>query len=97
MNEFETIGEDLGAIRDQFFGNPCFKVNDKAFIAWFEDEMVFKLSREQGEEVLEIEGTKKFNPNNQNKPLKEWIQVPASAKAQWADLAEAAMEFVDGK
>ena len=30
----------------QMFGKPCFKINKKAFVCFFEDEMVFKLMGE---------------------------------------------------
>lgn len=97
MDEFENIGAGLGAERAQFFGKPCFKTGGKAFCAWFEDEMVFKLPREMIEHTLAIEGATRFDPSKEGRPMKEWIQVPASAKAQWSELAFAAFEYVDGK
>ena len=36
------IGRAIGAEESQMFGKPCFKINGKAFVAFFQDEMVFK-------------------------------------------------------
>ncbi|HYG52293.1 MAG TPA: hypothetical protein VD905_15390 [Flavobacteriales bacterium] len=47
-----SIGKKIkGAEESQLFGKPCFKVNGKAFICFFEDEMVFKLNGTQHKEL----------------------------------------------
>jgi len=40
-----TIGQKIkNAEQSQMFGKPCFKINSKAFICFFQNCMVFKLT-----------------------------------------------------
>ena len=45
------------------FGKPCFKINGKAFICFFQNEMVFKLTGENHSEALSFDGTQLFDPS----------------------------------
>lgn len=41
---YELIGQSLkDTDQTQMFGKPCFKLKKKAFICFFQNEMVFKL------------------------------------------------------
>lgn len=64
------------AIESQMFGKPCFKYNGKAFICFFQNEMVFKLNGDIHSEALQLEGSKFFDLSGKNRPMKEWVQVP---------------------
>ena len=58
------IGENLpDAKQSQMFGKPCFKINGKAFICFFQNEMVFKLTGENHSEALSFDGTQLFDPS----------------------------------
>ena len=46
----ETEDAELG----NMFGKPCGKLNKKAFVSFFEDEMVFKIGREEVEQLLKM-------------------------------------------
>jgi len=74
-----------------------FEIINKAFVAWFQDEMVFKLGRE---EIAQIQsksaGSQLLDPSGKKRPMKDWLQVPAEFSEDWATLAKEALEFVEG-
>lgn len=92
---FLKIGRMLdGAEESQLFGKPCFKINGKAFICYFENAMVFKLNGDIHSEALLLEGSHLFDPSHKNRPMKEWVQVPYLHKMHWANLSKAAFTNV---
>jgi hypothetical protein len=91
-----SIGQQLGAEQSQMFGKPCFKTGGKAFMSFFENEIVFKLTGEAYHEAISLDGSQAFDPSGK-RPMKEWVQVPFEHKDKWADFAEAALEYVGGK
>ena len=94
---FIKIGERLQiAEQSQLFGKPCFKINGKAFICFFENEMVFKLKCEYHIEALRLEGSKLFDPSDKKRPMKEWVQVSSQFMDKWESYAKAAMNYVAG-
>ena len=95
LQTYEAIGQAMpGTAAGQLFGKPCFKINGKAFICFFREEMVFKLSGELHKEALSLEGASLFDPSGKGRPMKEWVQVPFSHKEQWTLYAEAALDYV---
>jgi hypothetical protein len=92
------IGNSLpNATESQLFGKPCFKVNGKAFMCFFENEMVFKLTSDFHNEALAFDGSQLFDPSKKGRPMKEWVQVPFDYKDSWERFAQAALEYVGGK
>ncbi len=90
------IGRSLeNALESQFFGKPCFKVNSKAFISFFEDEMVFKLRSDAHREAISLSGAKLFDPSGKKRPMKEWVQVPFAHCGKWSVFAQEAMNYVN--
>jgi hypothetical protein len=90
-----SIGQQFrNVVHSQMFGKPCFKINDKAFISFFHDEMVFKLSGDYHKEALLLEGSKLFDPSGNNRPMKEWVQIPYVYNDKWPYFAEKALEYV---
>lgn len=83
-----------GAEQSQMFGKPCFKTDGKAFICFFQNEMVFKLTGEVHEKALGFSGSQLFDPSGKGRPMKEWIQVPYAHADQWALLAKEALKYV---
>lgn len=89
------IGEKLeNAISSQMFGKPCFKINGKAFICFFENAMVFKLNGEMHKQALLLSNSLLFDPSGKKRPMKEWVQVVAEHKDQWPLLAASAYQYV---
>jgi hypothetical protein len=89
------IGQNFtDAIQSQMFGKPCFKINGKAFICFFQNEMVFKLKTEMHQEALSYDSSKLFDPSGKKRPMKEWVQVPFDYKNNWQKYAQEAMQYV---
>ena len=92
--EYLSIGNQLKAEQSQMFGKPCFKVNKKAFICFFQDSMVFKLEGTAHAEALNLKDSKLFNPSGKGRAMKAWVQVSFEHKDRWNDLAKLALDFV---
>lgn len=91
------IGQNLQeAQRSQLFGKPCFKINGKAFICFFQHEMVFKLTGDKHSEALSFDGSQLFDPSGKGRPMKEWVQVPYDYKEHWENFAQQALMYVKG-
>ncbi|MCX6256409.1 MAG: hypothetical protein NTW49_00675 [Bacteroidia bacterium] len=95
---YTTIGQNLnGAEQSQMFGKPCFKINGKAFICFFRNEMVFKLAGDIHKKALNLNGSELFDPSGKKRPMKEWVQVSYENKDKWTKFAEEAMKYVQTK
>lgn len=92
----KTGGKITNAVKSQMFGKPCFKINGKAFVCFFRNEMVFKLSGEARKEALSFEGSKLFDPSGKNRPMKEWVQLPYDHKDFWDKFAMESANYVTG-
>ena len=94
---FISTGQKMkGAEQGQLFGKPCFKINGKAFICFFQNEMVFKLNGDVHKEALSLDGSQLFDPSGKKRPMKEWVQVSARHQDKWARLANEALKYVSG-
>lgn len=92
---FLEIGEQLAdSVQSQMFGKLCFKIKSKAFICFFQNEMVFKLKDEIHKEALNLDGSKLFDPSGKNRPMKEWVQVSYDYKDLWLKYAKEAIKYV---
>lgn len=90
-----SIGESLEQTENsQMFGKPCFKINKKAFVCFFEECMVFKLEGEAHADALSLDGAALFDPSKKGRPMKAWVQVPYHYKSDWKRFAIAARVFV---
>lgn len=91
---YTTIGQELGAEQSQMFGKPCFKINGKAFISFFNETMVFKLTGDAHSDALALDGAVRFDPSGKGRPMKEWVQLPYDYQEQWPVFAVAALAYV---
>lgn len=95
LETYRAIGNSIpGAVESQLFGKPCFKVNGKPFVSFFEETMVFKLTGDEHREALSLDGTTLFDPSKKGRPMKEWVQVPADYSDKWPAFAQAAIAYV---
>jgi hypothetical protein len=93
-----SIGQKLkDAEQSQMFGKPCFKINGKAFVCFFQNEMVFKLTGNEHKKALSLDGSKLFDPSGKGRAMKEWAQVSADHKSKWATFAKEALQYVNPK
>lgn len=92
------VGHSLkDAEQSQMFGKPCFKINGKAFVSFFQNAMVFKLTGDAHREALSLDGSKLFDPSGKGRPMKEWVQVPFTYHEKWQLFAQTALDYVSGK
>ncbi|WP_428541419.1 hypothetical protein [Profundibacter sp.] len=95
QDEYTRVGQQItGAEQSQMFGKPCFKTGGKAFVAYFQDAMVFKLTGDAHTRALALEGAQLFDPSGKGRAMKEWVQVPFAHKDLWPELASAARDYV---
>ncbi|MES2554616.1 MAG: hypothetical protein V4604_00620 [Bacteroidota bacterium] len=97
QTHYLSIGNQLtGSVESQLFGKPCFKINGKAFICFFQNEMVFKLQGDAYKEALSLDGSQLFDPSGKKRPMKEWVQVPFHYQENWSHFAQEALNYVSG-
>ncbi len=95
LDYFLEIGNKLtDSLPGQMFGKPCFKLSGKAYICFFQNDMVFKLTGDVREEALELEDSQQFDPSGKKRPMKEWTQVPYRYKDKWEKYAKEALAYV---
>ncbi len=92
---YTEIGQKIkGSEQSQMFGKPCFKINGKAFVCFFQNEMVFKLTGDNHRDALSLDGSQLFDPSKKKRPMKEWVQVPFDYSDKWKKLAKASLDYV---
>ncbi|MCG2611532.1 hypothetical protein LZZ90_08425 [Flavobacterium sp. SM15] len=92
---YNLIGKEIpGAEQSQMFGKPCFKINGKAFVCFFQKEMVFKLNGDFHSEALNLEGAHLFDPSGKGRAMKEWVQLPYRHSDKWNIFAVHALHYV---
>jgi hypothetical protein len=95
---FEEIADAMepeGVTKGTLFGKPCLKVRGKAFSCFFKGAMVFKLDDDGVERAKALRGASLFDPSGSDRPMRQWVQVPFSHRAQWHKLAEEARQYVE--
>lgn len=92
---YSEIGAALkGVTLGKMFGKLCLKLEGKAFAAFFENEMVFKLKEEDRQNAIALKGAKLFDPSGKGRPMKEWVQVPYTQQKKWQNLAGKAISYI---
>lgn len=96
QNYFETIIQEIeDAELGNLFGKVCGKINKKAFVAFYEGDMVFKIGRETVTMLLQkYEGAQQWDPSKKQRLMKDWIQIPAEYKSDWQKLAVKVVDFM---
>jgi hypothetical protein len=93
--KFNEIGKKIkDAEVGMLFGKPCFKVNGKAFVCFYNNCMVFKLSGDDHTTALGFDGSKLFDPSGKGRAMKEWVQVTYDYAGKWEKLAKVAFDYV---
>ncbi|HEX5324893.1 MAG TPA: hypothetical protein VFW40_13990 [Capsulimonadaceae bacterium] len=88
----ELIDEGYPIQAAKMFGMPSIKHSGgKAVGGFFEDNLIVKLSGEALSRAREIPGAELFDPMG-GRPMKEWVQVPASQRSEWRPLLLQAIE-----
>jgi hypothetical protein len=95
-DRYDAIAQSLvagaGASAAKMMGMPILKKNGKAFAGYGSGSMTFKLRGPAHADALGLPGARLFDPSGMGRPMKEWVEVPASAAGEWERLARAALE-----
>ncbi len=95
---FDALTEELArthkAEKAQMFGKPCMKYKGNGFMAFFDGDLVLKLSGQSREDALKLKGSCLWDPSGQGRAMKEWVQIPSAHAAKWPHLAEKAIEYI---
>jgi hypothetical protein len=83
-----------GGNRGQMFGMPVAKVNGKAFMGLFQEEIILKLDSISRKEALALPNAHLFDPMGNGRLMKEWVQIPYENVQIWAKLANQARLYV---
>lgn len=98
---YDEIGQQLSQEHEttssKMFGKPCLKTSaNKAFAAFFKGEMVFKLGQEEVNLIREkYTGSVNWDPSGKNRPMKDWLQIPATYSNDWLELSKEALTYVE--
>lgn len=101
-NTYQSIGQELQATHHislgQMFGKPCMKTpGGKAFVAFFQGAMVFKLGKEEVDLLKQkYTGSVNWDPSGKGRAMKDWIQIPSEFNSEYSALSIAALQFVEG-
>ena len=95
---FDALAEEMAraknAERAQMFGKPCVKYRGNGFMAFFEGDLVLKLSGQSREDALKLKGSRLWDPSGQGRAMKEWVQVPSAHVSAWGELAGKSFEYI---
>jgi hypothetical protein len=93
---FDSVADELTAtsdtVRSQMFGMPCLKRSGKAFAGDYQGAMVFKLRGEAHSQALALAGAHLFDPSGRDRPMKEWVVIPAEYSTRWPEFSRHALD-----
>ena len=81
----------------QMFGKPCLKINSKAFLAFHEEHLVFKLAEAVHSKALTEKGSFLWDPSGKGRPMKEWVSISCASDFDEDAYAQAAFQYVSQK
>jgi hypothetical protein len=93
---FDIVADELTAtsdtVRSQMFGMPCLKHGGKAFAGDYHGDMVFKLRGEAHSQAIALAGAHLFDPSGRDRPMKDWVVIPAEHAARWPEFSRHALD-----
>lgn len=90
----ELVANFKDAEDSQMFGKRCAKTSGKPFVSFHDNEVAFRVGRDQMEDLLKTySGSKLFDPSGKNRPFKDWIQLSIEHQEHWIPMAEKAKNF----
>lgn len=97
----EYFEELIASIDDaelgNMFGKQCGKINKKAFVAFYQDEMVFKLGKGSVDKLkIKFSGSQNWDPSGKKRPMKDWVQVPDVFREEWKSLTNQSVDYYQG-
>lgn len=90
----ELVGYTEHAELGNLFGKQCGKINKNAFVAFYQDEMVFKLGKEMVDNLkVKFTGSQNWDPSGKKRPMKDWLQVPGIYREMWKSLTDQSVDY----
>jgi hypothetical protein len=94
---FDQLVADFGpqgVVAAKMFGKLSLKYQSKAIACLVDDAAAFKLGAgtQEHADALELPGAHLFDPSGMNRPMKDWVEVPAVHLDRWASLTGVAMD-----
>ncbi len=89
-NKFEDLATSIeGAIKGKMFGALCLKAanNGKAFVMLWKVYMIFKLTGDDLQNALSLDGAKIFEPAD-GRQMAGWVQLDDAYIEEWGGWAE---------
>ncbi|GAB5416569.1 MAG: hypothetical protein Crog4KO_33930 [Crocinitomicaceae bacterium] len=87
------LGTSDTVVMGQMFGKESLKFQNKAFAAFHQESMVFRLGAQQ---IASIQATyptaENWDPSGKNRPMKDWLLVPSQFQSDWMALAQKALD-----
>jgi TfoX/Sxy family transcriptional regulator of competence genes len=94
---FDEIADELASAGPvsigKLFGHPTLKADGKAFGCLFGDALALKLEGAAHAEALALPGARLFDPSGKQRPMREWVEIPAAHAGRWPGLALAALRY----
>ena len=92
---FNEIADSIAdTTKGKMFGALCIKaLNGKVGVMYHKGNMAFKLSGEDETAILNLPGTKIFEPM-EGRPMNGWVQMGEEHASHWKHYALLAMNFV---
>ena len=96
---YDAIGQNFIAEHDaemgQMFGKASLKFKGKAFAAFQNDCMIFRLGKETISGLKDTYSeAENWDPSGKGRPMKDWLSVPYEHSNSWKTLAEQSLEFL---
>ena len=90
----KQLAENKDVVSSQMFGKQCLKVKGKAFLALHKESLVFKLTGDAHKKALSQKGAVLWDPSGKDRPMKEWVAIPAANLSNAKALANHALGYV---
>lgn len=84
----------FGVRASVLFGKPALKdVEGKAFACMHSGELACRLGQgtQAYAEAMAMGDTHLFDPSGNGRPMRDWVSLPATHSARWAEFASAAL------
>ncbi|HEX6605557.1 MAG TPA: hypothetical protein VF276_01465 [Chloroflexia bacterium] len=95
---YDAVAAELagaGVSSSKMFGMPCLKYGGKAFAGFHQEAMTFKLRLPAHAAALALPGAHLFDPSGAGRPMREWVEVPATHAARWPEFAREALHYLE--
>ncbi len=93
---FREIGKEIKGVKEgKMFGCLCLKTpKGKSAAMLWKDDLVVKLNPTDLDKTLKLKGVIYFEPMD-NRPMKEWVQVPLTHVDKWENLIRKSLDYVN--